>query len=427
MTTSNPPSNGSSRRSFLKTGAAVTAAGLAIPRAVRAAGSDVLKIGLVGCGGRGTGAAGQALTADKGTVLVAMGDAFADRVQLSLKSLQRFGPDRVKVDPDHCFSGFDNYMKVINSDVDVVLFCSAPGFRPQHIEYAVQAGKHVFAEKPMAVDAPGVRSVARSVAEARKKNLAMVAGFNGRYTAPGKQIFSRIHDGAIGQINAMYTTFNTGYLWSHPRKPEWSDMEWQVRNWYYFTWLSGDHLVEQAVHNCDKMLWAMNEEPPASAVALGGRQVRVEPQWGHIFDHFAVVYEWKSGARGFLFCRQQQNCANDVSDHYMGTKGTADMAREGYVIKGENPWRYEGPPSPGHQIEHDELFASIRGGKPIDNGDRMVKSTLISIMGRMAAYTGKIITWDQAMNSQENLMPEKLEWGPLPTPPVAMPGKTKFL
>ena len=421
---------GSSRRQFLKT-ASVAAAGaavaqMAIPASVRAAGSDTLKIGLVGCGGRGAGAAGQALKADKNTVLTAMADAFSDRLQSTLKTVQRSSPDQVKVDPDHCFVGLESYKQLIDSGVDVVLLTSPPGFRPAHIQYAVQAGKHIFCEKPMATDAPGCRSLVKSVEEAKRKNLAVVAGFNSRYTYPCQALMQRIHDGAIGEITSMYSTFNTGYLWMFPRKPEWSDMEWQVRNWYYFTWLSGDHLVEQAVHNVDKMAWAMKDQMPARANAFGGRQVRVEPQWGHIYDHFSIVYEWPNGARGFLFCRQQQNTDQDVSDHFAGFKGYADLGRTP-TIRGENAWKYDGENNAGHQTEHDALFASIRKGTPINNGERMINSTLMSILGRMSAYTGKVITFQQAMDSQEVLVPDKIEWGPAPAPPVAMPGKTKFI
>ena len=429
-----------SRREFLKTASVVTAAAaatapLAVPPAAHAAGSDTMRIGLIGCGGRGTGAAAQALAADGNSVLTAMGDAFADRLDKSLASLRGDVPERVKVAQEQRFTGFNAYKGVIDSDADVVLLCSPPGFRPAHIEYAIKAGKHVFAEKPMAVDAPGVRSVMKSAAEAKRKNLALVAGFNARYSPSVQGLMRRVHDGAIGRVVAMHGSFNTGYLWNFPRKPEWSDMEWQVRNWYYFTWLSGDHLVEQAVHNVDKMAWAMRDRMPSRAVALGGRQVRVEPQWGHIYDHFSVVYEWdgddNGGAgvttRGFLNCRQQQNTANDISDHFMGTKGSADIVRRVASVSGENPWRYEGEPYSGHELEHVELFKSLRAGRPINDGERMANSTLMAIMGRMAAYTGQVITWEQAMNSQESLVPDKLEWGPAPTPPVAMPGRTKFL
>lgn len=414
-----------SRRAFVKT--ALVAAPLVVPSTVFAAGSDAIRVGLIGCGGRGTGAAVQVLQGSPNVILTAMGDAFGDRLKTSLTSLRKQQPERVKVDADHCFTGLDAYKQVIDSDVDVVLLCGPPGFRPMQIEYAVQKGRHIFAEKPMATDAAGVRSLIKSVAEARSKKLALVAGFNSRYSKPARALMGRIHDGAIGQIKAMYTTFNTGYLWNHGRKPEWSDMEWQIRNWYYFTWLSGDHLVEQAVHNVDKMIWAMKDRPPARALALGGRQVRTEPMWGHIYDHFAVLYEWDDGTRGFLFCRQQENCANDVSDHFMGTRGNADNARQAHAISGENPWKYDGEVNSGHQTEQEELIASIRKGQPIDQGDRYIDSTLAAIMGRMAAYTGQVVTWEQAMNSRENLMPGSLAFGPTPTPPVAMPGRTKLV
>lgn len=418
----------SSRRKFLKASTLVAgAAAVHVGTSARAAEEGSIKIGLIGCGGRGSGAAAQAISADKNVFLTAMGDAFPDRLSKSLDAIKKQHGDRVQVDEKHCFVGLDAYKRVIDSGVDVVLLTEPPGFRPQHMAYAVAAGKHVFAEKPMATDAPGVRSVAKTVEEARRKNLAMVAGFNGRYSPGQRALHGQIAGGAIGKVSAMYTTFNTGYLWSFPRKPEWSDMEWQVRNWYYFTWLSGDHLVEQAVHNVDKLIWTMNEEPPARAMAVGGRQVRVEPMWGNIYDHFAVVYEWEDGTRGFLFARQQERCANDVSDHFIGTKGNADIARGQILISGEKPWKFAGESESGHQREHVELFASIRAGKPINDGDRMVKSTLAAIMGRMAAYTGQVITWKQAMESQEGIVPEKIEWGPFPTPPVAMPGKTKFV
>jgi myo-inositol 2-dehydrogenase / D-chiro-inositol 1-dehydrogenase len=425
MTTSNHPTIDTSRRGFLKATAAVAAAAHLSAPAVHAAGSDIIKVGLIGCGGRGTGAALQALAADSNTELVAIGDAFADRAQLSLAGMKKRDPERVKVTADTCFSGLDAYKNVIDSGAHVVLMCEPPGFRPKHLEYAVAAGKHIFAEKPMAVDAPGVRALAKTVEEAGRKKLALVAGFNGRYTYSHRAIFERIHEGAIGDIIALYTTFNTGGLWNHGRKPEWSDMEWQIRNWYYFTWLSGDHLVEQAVHNVDRISWAMKEQMPSRAVAFGGRQVRTSAAYGHIFDHFSVVYEWESGTRAFLFCRQQDGCAMDISDRVMGSRGTA-LGGRAHAITGEHPWKYTGPANSGHQTEHDELFASIRAGKPINDGQRMINSTLMAIMGRMAAYSGQVITWDQAMNSKEDLMPEKLEWGPIATPPVAMPGRTRF-
>jgi myo-inositol 2-dehydrogenase / D-chiro-inositol 1-dehydrogenase len=306
----------------------------------------------------------------------------------------------------------------------VVLLTTPPHFRPAHLKAAITAGKHVFAEKPVAVDAPGVRSVLESAAEARRKNLSLVSGLCYRYQTAKRETIARIHDGAIGKVVAIQASYNTGSLWMYKRKPEWTDMEWQMRNWLYFTWLSGDHNVEQHVHSLDKAAWVMNDKPPVSAIGLGGRQVRVEPEYGHIFDHHAVVYDYADGTKLFAYCRQQPGAAIDVSDHILGTKGTAELMS--HEIRGENPWRYRGPKANMYQVEHDELFASIRSGNPINNGDYMATSTLLGVLGRMATYTGQRITWDQAMASTEDLTPAKYEWGALPVAPVALPGITRF-
>jgi predicted dehydrogenase len=426
-----------SRREFLRTsalaGAALAAAPAILPR--RASADDnaqTLRIGLVGCGGRGSGAADQALKADKNVVLTAMGDAFEDRLQTSLKNLQTKHADKVKVTPEKCFVGLDAYQKVIDSGVDVVLLATPPGFRPQHLKAAVAAGKHIFCEKPMATDAPGVRAVLEAVEEAKQKKLSLVAGFCYRYNNGVRAIMERIHDGAIGEVRALYTVYNTGSVWSpFPRQPEWTDMQYQVKNWYYYTWLSGDHIVEQAVHSLDKMAWVMKDEPPVKCVALGGRQVRTAAEYGNIFDHFSAVYDYASGVKGFHNCRQQEGCFSDNSDYFMGSDGVAHIVRAfsgPFVIKAKSSWRFrEEKPSDMYQNEHDELFASIRSGKPINDGVRMAHSTLLAIMGRMAAYTGQEITWEQAMNSQESLVPGECSWGtPLKVPPVAKPGETKF-
>ena len=427
-----------SRRAFLRTSTAAALGGaLSAPlilgtKSSAASPGDTIKVGLIGCGGRGSGAAKQALNADKNVIVTCMGDAFSDRLKQSLANLKADAEvgDRVKVSEDNCFVGFDAYQKVIDSGVDVVLLASPPGFRPVHLKAAIEANKHVFCEKPMATDAPGVRSILETVEEAKKRKLGIVAGFCWRYNLAERAGFAQIHDGAIGDIRALYGTYNTGLLWSRPRKPEWTDMEWQIRNWLYFTWLSGDHLVEQCVHTIDKMAWAMKDEPPIKAIAHGGRQVRTAPEYGHIFDHFEIVYEYPKDVRGFIFCRQQANCADDTSDLIMGTKGIARILgfRSPPFVKGEKNWKYEGPRPDMYQIEHNELFASIRKGQPINDGVRMARSTMVAIMGRMAAYTGKEITWEDALNSKENLQPERLAWdAPLPVPPVAIPGKTKFI
>jgi predicted dehydrogenase len=423
------PSPGSSRRRFLKSSAAA-AVGLAAVPAVHAAGSDTLRIGLIGCGGRGTGAATQALNAERNVKLVAMGDMFRDHLDRSLATLRRDASIASKIDvrPDHCFVGFDAYRQVIGSGVDVVLLATPPHFRPLHLRAAVQAGKHVFAEKPVAVDAPGVRSVLATCAEARRRRLSVVSGLCWRYDDGMRETFRRIHDGAVGDIVALQCVYNTGPLWMHPREPGWSDMEWQLRNWLYFTWLSGDFNVEQHVHSLDKMAWAMRDQYPARCYGTGGRQVRTGPEYGHIYDHFAVVYEYPNGVKCFSSCRQQANCANEVKDYVFGTQGRCDVME--HVITGSHPWRMSRAQRRQnrdmYQNEHNELFASIRNGRPINNGEYMAKSTLLAILGRMAAYTGQVITWEDALNSREDLTPARYEFGPLPVPPVAMPGVTRF-
>jgi predicted dehydrogenase len=432
-----PPAKGATRRDFLA-GAAAAAAGATIASLapnVHPAGSDILRIGLIGCGNRGTGAAEQALTADKNSKLVALGDMFADRLQSSLKQLQNnknVGP-RVEVKPDCCFTGFNAYKQVIPL-VDVVLLTTPPHFRPLHFQAAVEAGKHIFAEKPVAVDAPGVRAVLKAAEEARQKKLTVVAGLCWRYHHGMRETVQRVHEGAIGDITALQCIYNTGGLWSVKREPKWTDIEWQLRNWLYFTWLSGDFNVEQHVHSLDKMAWVMRNEYPVRAVGSGGRQVRTDDLYGNIFDHHTVVYEYANGVKLFSACRQQVGCAQDVSDHVMGTKGTCHIdasASQGSIasVPGDKPlWRSRKRKGDNmYQNEHDELFAAIRSGKPINNGEWMAKSTLMAIMGRMATYTGQVISWDMALNSQEDLSPPAYEFGPLPVQPVARPGFTKYV
>ncbi len=426
------------RRDFLA-GAAATAAGLAsLSPHVYAGGSDILRIGLIGCGGRGTGAAEQALNADKNTKLVAMGDMFADRLQGSLQALKsnKSIGERVAVKPDTSFVGFDAYKSVIEMS-DVVLLTTPPHFRPMHLKAAVEAGKHIFAEKPCAVDGPGVRAVLKACEEAKKKNLAVVAGLCWRYHRAMRETMKRVHEGMIGDITALQCTYNTSTPWKRERQPGWTDMEWQLRNWPFFTWLSGDFNVEQHVHSLDKMAWAMGDQYPVRAWGSGGRQVRVEPVYGHIFDHHTVVYEYANGVKLFSACRQQSGCKNDVSDHIMGSKGTchidASNAKGSVVPLGSDKvlWTSQSGRRRNadnmYQNEHDELFASIRAGKPINNGEWMAKSSLMAIMGRMATYTGQEIGWDMALNSKEDMTPPAYVFGPLPVAPVARPGVTKFI
>jgi predicted dehydrogenase len=434
-----------SRRDFLKStsvlaAGAALAGGLAIGRGAHAAGNDTLKIGLIGCGGRGTGAATNALNADANCKLVAMADAFGDRLQGSLEGLKKeFAekPGKVAVDPDHCFVGLDAGDKLIASDVDVVLLAEPPHFRPMHLKAAIDAGKHVFAEKPVAVDAPGIRSVLASAEEAKKKNLNLVAGLCWRYDSGVRETMKRVLDGAIGDIKTIQETYLTGTLWHRGRQPDWSEMTYQIRNWYYFTWLSGDFNTEQHVHSLDKIGWAMHDNPPFRAWGVGGRQVRSEPKWGNIYDHHAVCYEYGDGktveVRAYAFCRQNAGCYSDVSDIMIGTKGQADILK--HRIDGETKWQYNGPKPSMYDVEHQELFAAIRSGKTINNGDYLAKSTMLAIIGRMVDYTGQILTWEQAMNSKENLSPSAYSFDAEPPIkpdadgkyPVAMPGVTPFV
>jgi predicted dehydrogenase len=416
------------RRDFLR--AAAVAGTLAAVPHVHAAGSDLLRVGLIGCGGRGTGAAGQALRADKNVKLVAMADAFEDRLQDSLALLRKDADiaDKINVRSDTCFVGFEAYKQVI-ACCDVVLLCTPPQFRPLHLKAAVESGKHVFAEKPVAVDAPGVRSVLATCAEAKKRNLSLVSGLCLRYDNGFRDTVKRLHDGTVGEIMTLQANDLRGGRWSHARKPDWSDMTYHMRNWYNFTWLSGDFNVEQHVHFLDVCAWVMKDEYPVRAVGMGGRQVLSGPEYGNIYDHFSVVYEYAGGARLFSNCRQQRGCKNDISAHVVGTMGRAELSerKKGLHIKTDADWYYAGPTNEMYQTEHDLLFAAVRTGKPLNNGEYMAKSTLLAIMGRMAAYTGQLVTWDMALNSKEDLTPPKYDWAVrLPDPPVAMPGVTRF-
>ena len=417
-----------SRREFAKASIGGAAA-MSLPAWAAAHGSDTIRVGLVGCGGRGTGAAGDALRADPGVRITALADVFADRLVASLGHLSSGFPGRIDVAQNHQFIGFDAAQQLIDSDVDVVLLCTPPHFRPAHLRAAVHAGKHVFCEKPMAVDAPGVRSVLESVRDAKAKELAIVAGFCWRYSAAERETYQRIIDGQIGEVLCVHTTYHAGPIQQNPRQPQWSDMEWQLRNWWHFNWLSGDHIVEQACHSIDKINWAMNGVMPKQATCLGGRQAREGAESGHVYDHFAVIYEYENGARCFHTCRQIANTPFDNTEYVLGTRGMCAINGWApmHVIKGDNPWSYEGERQNMYQVEHNDLFKSIRDGKPINDGEWMASSTMLAIMGRMAAYTGQTITWEQAMNSSEDLAPADYQFGPLPTAAVAVPGKSRFM
>ena len=425
-----------SRRGFLRSSVSAAVGGvlasrLGVPAVVSGAGNtNTLRIGLIGCGGRGTGAALNALSADGNVELAAMADLFEGSLQSSLSQLRKRTPEKVKVAPDRCFLGFDAHEKLINSDVDVVLLTTPPGFRAQHLKAAVEGGKHAFVEITAAVDAPGVRSVLQSAELAEKKNLAIVSGFCWRYNHALRAAQEQIRQGAIGDVRAVYATYYRASLdhkYHGERPANMSDLEWQIRDWYGYLWLSGDvTIVLSGGHSVDKMSWWLGDVMPIMAVAVGSR---VFPSEGNTFDNCFVAYEYAGGLRGFLGCRSQSGCFNQNADFIIGAEGTCTNGRGRVpVIEGQADWRYEGAINNMYQTEHDELFASIRRDKPINDGTRMAHTTLMAIMGRMAAYTGKEITWEQALNSQQNLVPEKLDWNTkISQPPPALPGLTEFI
>lgn len=419
-----------SRRDFLKasTVAAVggsTAVGLVVPPNAHAAGDETIKVGLIGCGGRGTGAAEQSVSSAPNVKLVAMADMFQDHLDKCRNNLQKLG-DKIAVADDHCFVGFEAYKQLLATDVDLVLLATPPGFRPTHLAAAVAAGKHIFTEKPVGVDGPGIRSVLASAEESKKKGLAVVAGTQRRHQAGYLESMKRIHDGALGEITSGRCYWNQGSLWVKPRESSWTDMEWQLRNWLYFTWLSGDHICEQHVHNLDVINWA-TQAHPVRAVGMGGRQVRTDPAYGQIFDHFAVDYEYPNGVHVLSMCRQIPGCENNVSEAVVGTKGRWFGNASRYAIQGEQNWRFRGDEVNPYDQEHIDLIASIRAGKPLNELRTVAESTLTAILGRMSAYTGKAVTWEEALNSKQNLMPDRLDFGTLPVAPVAMPGQTDLV
>ena len=421
-----PSFSASTRRTFLAgTTAGVVTAGLSVPL-VHAAGSSTIKVGLVGCGGRGSGAAVQTLTADSGTRLVAVADAFQDRIDEQLPVIKGSAVgERVDVPKDRQYAGFDAYKHVIDQ-VDLVLLTTPPHFRPIHLEYAVSKGVHAFVEKPMAVDGPGLRKFLEAVKQSKAKGLSLVNGFCWRYFPPRRELMKRVLEGQIGDVVAIETTYNSQGVWDPRKKREEcsSDMEYQMRNWYYYCWLSGDHIVEQAVHGIDTMGWITGDIRPIRCSAVGGRQSRTDAKYGNIWDHFSVVYEYPNNVRGYHHCRHWVHTDVQVADFLLGSKGMADVFKP--AITGENKWRHRGQRPDMYQVEHDEMYAAIRAGKPINNGEQAANSTLLALMGRTAAYTGRAVTPDMILNSKEDLSPPKYEFGPLMAPAIPVPGYTKF-
>jgi len=414
------------RREFIKTTAAVSLAA-AMPRLPEAyaAGSDTIRVGVVGCGGRGTGAAIDCLTSTPGVEVVAMYDLFMDRIESSLKAIKEKHPDKVKVTPERMFTGFDGFKKLSAlPEVNLIIMASPPGFRPMQLKAAVEGGKNIFMEKPVAVDPVGIRSVLASSDLASKKGLAIVAGTQRRHQARYLEIMKRIHEGAIGELVGGQCYWNQGDLWVKQREPGMSEMEWQCRNWLYFTWLSGDHIVEQHVHNIDVVNWAF-QALPMKVMGMGGRQARTGPEFGNIFDHFAVEYEYPNGVRVMSMCRQTEGAAERVEERLVGTKGVAFGYGE---IKGASTWKFEGEEVNPYVQEHADLIAAIRSGKPLNEGRRVAESTMCAIIGRMSAYTGRAINWDWAINSSLlDLTPKNFDFGPNPVDPVAVPGFTPLV
>jgi predicted dehydrogenase len=425
--------SGMSRRGFISTSAAGAAAlsTLGSLPHVHAAGSDEIKIALIGCGGRGTGAAGNAIKSNPGVKIWAMADAFEDQLNRSADKLSE-NKENFAVTDDRKFVGFDAFKNAIDSGVDMVILTTPPGFRPIHFEYAVKANKNVFMEKPVAVDAPGVRSVLESAKLAKEKNLAVAVGLQRHHENQYRETLARLKDGAIGNINYMRAYWNSSGVWVRPReeyKPK-TEMEYQMRNWYYFNWLCGDHITEQHIHNLDVINW-LKDDFPIRAEAMGGRQVRTGIDHGEIYDHFFVQYDYADGSRLYSQCRHQKNCLNSVSEWAYGDKGYSQISRS--IIMGENKWRFEGQRQGGHQQEWHNLMESLRNGEKPMEAEYGAKSTMTSILGRMAAYSGQEIMWEDAINSKLSLAPDKYAWdgNPQPQPDengrykIPMPGITK--
>lgn len=444
-------SNSLSRRQFLKHSSIAAAGAAAIGQfplvnTSHAAPDDPIRIGLIGCGGRGTGAVADALGAatdvnypsagyhteniaanarlqNKNVQVVALADVFPDRLNSCREQLQKLN---ISIAKEACFTGFDAYKQLLAMpEVNYVILATPPHFRAIHLKAAIEAGKNAFAEKPVAVDAPGVRIVMEAGEMARQKNLGIVAGTQRRHMKSYNEAIKRLRDGAVGDILSGRAYWNGGVIWVVERQPGWSDMEWQLRNWNYFTWLGGDHIVEQHVHNLDIMNWVIGAHP-VKALALGGRQARPNQNYGHIYDHFAVEYEYPNGARMFSQCRQMNGCEGKVEEAVAGTKGTSNCKD---WIRGSDKqlvWRFRDKDTNPYQQEHQDLIDSIRCGKPLNEAQVVAESTLTGIMGRESAYCGRSIEWEEALKSNRRLGPEKYEMGDVPFPEVATPGQYKF-
>jgi myo-inositol 2-dehydrogenase / D-chiro-inositol 1-dehydrogenase len=426
------------RRGFLRTSAQFTAAATALgtldlARSAYAAGDDVIKVGMIGCGGRNTGAAAQALTADKGARLVAMCDILIDRVLGKRAELKKVKPDQVVVPDDACWAGFDAYKKVIEAS-DVVCIANAAKFHPYHAFSALQAGKHVFVEKPHGIDPYGMKTMRAACDLAKEKKLSIVSGLHSRHHPGYRETIQRIHDGAIGDIVSIEENFLRAPYGITDRKPGLTELEWQASTQYHFVWMSGDDVVQSLVHNLDRARWALKEANPLKCHGLGGRSSMTDPIYGDVFDHHSVVYEFPNNVRLYAFCRTTTGCYDEYSSLVFGTKGRADIMR--CSITGENKWRWQGSGDP-YQIEHDTLFRAIRSGQPVNNGDYMVNSTTAGVMGQISCYTGQEISWEQITASNFAFPPKPEDChdnmespakpGPNGSYPTFVPGKTRLI
>lgn len=441
-----------SRRKFIAGTAAVTAAASVLPveSYAQVAGSDMIKVGMIGCGGRGSGAIVQNLTASDNAHLVAMGDAFQDKIDgtgiratglpVIQKQLEKDGKGKqVDVPASRQFAGFDAYKKVIEA-VDLVVIATPPGFRPFHFEAAVEAGKHIFMEKPVCVDAAGYNKVIKAAEMADEKKLKVVVGLQRHYQDSYLKALEKVQAGEIGDLISAQCWWNGGGVWTVARQEGWSEMEYQMRNWYYFNWLCGDHITEQHVHNIDVINWffSNNSETggnPTKAQGMGGREVRVGPDTGEIFDHHYVEFRYDGDKVANSQCRHQQNCMNKVEEEIHGTDGilyTSGGKAQIVDHNGKEKWNYRNRKAANpYQVEHDVLHQHIRENKPINNAHYAAKSSFTSVLGRLATYSGKDVTWDEAVKSNFSIMPEEFSFdaAPIPKPdkdglyPTAKPGQ----
>ena len=419
--TDNKEPSRQTRREFIrKSSAALSVAALSatsIARSVHVAGDGKIKVGLIGCGGRGTGAAAQAMAADPGVRLVAMADIFEDQLKNSRKALTELNPTQTIADDDRCFVGFDAYKKVIDCGVDVALIANASRFHAAHFEACADAGIHTFVEKPAAIDPPDVKRILAAAEQAEKKGLSVVSGQMWRYDPVIRETIKRIHDGAIGDIVAIQITTHRNNFRLRSRKPGQSEIEYQLYNWTHFSWLSGDFLTASLVHHTDLAAWAMREQQPATAFGMGGRAAQFQEAHGDCFDHNAVIYEYADGTKLFAFLIVQPGCYSEVSDIVMGTGGSANLPKG--RIQGKTSWRFTGGRANPYQVEQDELFASVRSGRPINNGRYMALSAMTGIMGQMATYTGRKIKWEDALAAGHIFGPAQCDFS---TEPPVKPG-----